>query len=664
MTVKLAGELKTRSVGKVSMGARVAPNTVDVEKRTVEIVWTTGARVLRGSYDPFYEELSLEPGHVRMGRLESGNTPLLDTHWRDGVFGVIGVVESATISGNEGRAIVRFAKDDTSDVIFQKVADGILKNVSVGYRVYKMELREESINELPIYRAIDWEPEEISMVPIGADADAGVRSAETHNSCEFLNPLAEERKMPSKKDEDKTEIATEVREVAKQPDLEAVKREAIKADRERSAGVQRLANSLDLSEDFAERHIATDATLDQIRASAFDEHERASAKPIDDKPRIENIEDQREKWQRGASNWMVTRASLAPILMEQAKKAGKTIDLDPGEFRGLTMLDLARESLQMSGVNTRGMSQMDMVGKALTHRSGYQTTSDFSVLLENVMHKSLMSGYVEVEDTWRRFCKVGSVSDFRAHNRYRTGSFGTLDTVGEHGEFRNKAIPDGEKETITAATKGNIVAISRQAIINDDMGAFNSIGTAVGRMAGLSIEVDIFALLALNAGLGPAMEDGNTLFHAAHNNIGGGAALTIAAIDDDRVLMGLQTGPGGHLLSLRPEVLLLAIGLGGLARSVNEAQYNRDAVGSLEPNISLGLFRDIVDTGRITGTRRYLFANPNTTPTLEVAFLNGQQSPYLEMKEGWSVDGTEWKVRLDYGVGAIDWRGAVTDAGV
>ena len=77
----------------------------------------------------------------------------------------------------------------------------------------------------------------------------------------------------------------------------------------------------------------------------------------------------------------------------------------------------------------------------------------------------------------------------------------------------------------------------------------------------------------------------------------------------------------------------------------------------------LGLFRDIVDSPRITGTRQYLFADPSDAPVFEVAFLEGEQQPFMETQDGWRTDGVEWKVRHDFGVAAIDFRGAVTDAG-
>jgi hypothetical protein len=337
---------------------------------------------------------------------------------------------------------------------------------------------------------------------------------------------------------------------------------------------------------------------------------------------------------------------------------GKTGSANP--LRGFRLDLLARKALEVAGVNCSGMSPMQIVGAAFT-----QTSGDFPLLLENAMHKVLQNAYATQTDTWSRFCAIGSVSDFRAHNRYRPGSFGNLDSLNEAGEFKNKAIPDGERSQITAGTKGNIINLTRQAIINDDMGAFMNLAANFGRAANRTIEADVYALLALNTGLGPILSDAKTLFHADHNNIGAGAAISVAALEAERVLMKSQKDVSGNdFLDLNPSVLLVPTSQAGTARVINEAQYDPDTASKLQrPNMVNGLYSDIVDTARLAGTRRYSFANPGEAPVIEVAFLNGDQSPFLETENGFSVDGVRWKVRMDYGVAGIDFRGATTNAG-
>jgi hypothetical protein len=164
--------------------ATVAPKSLNAEARTVDLVWSTGARVLRGFFDKFFEELSLDPKHVRMGRLTSGRAPVLAAHEGRDLDAVVGVVERARLDGGQGVATVRFADDPKSDGIFRKIAAGILRNVSVGYTIHKAEQVEAGNAAIPVYRATDWEPFEISIVPslpapprpsVGGPGGGGVR---------------------------------------------------------------------------------------------------------------------------------------------------------------------------------------------------------------------------------------------------------------------------------------------------------------------------------------------------------------------------------------------------------------------------------------------------------------------------------------------------------
>lgn len=396
-------------------------------------------------------------------------------------------------------------------------------------------------------------------------------------------------------------------------------------------------------------------TMETIQARLLAEMGKGAepANPQNAFPKIETVSDEGDKRKDAVVASILARAG---VVQDAAARAA----LSSNPYRGDRLLDTARASLQRAGVSVSGMTPMEVVAAAFT-----QGTSDFPVLLENAMHKTLQASYATAALTWNRFCATGSVSDFRAHNRYRTGSFGSLDAVNELGEFVNKSIPDGEKASITAGTKGNIINLSRTAIINDDLGAFVGLSNMLGRAAARTVEADVYALLALNSGAGPTMGDGKALFHADHGNITTGAAITMAALDLDRVAMASQKDVSGNdYLDLRPAVLLVPIGLGGTARSINDAQYDPDTANKLQkPNIVNGLFRDIVDTPRMTGTRRYLFADPSEAPVLEVAFLDGNQNPYLELQNGFDVDGARYKVRLDYGVAAVDYRGAVTNAG-
>ncbi len=449
-------------------------------------------------------------------------------------------------------------------------------------------------------------------------------------------------------------LAAEQAKAARDADIKAAAEAALAADKKRRTEIDAAFAKFGSTEGVQALHKTClddqQCTVEAANAKLL-AHLGAGATPVAGKY-VVTLEDETDKFRAAASGALVVRAGFGSAEQRQAVRANP--------YRGHKLLDLARQCLARAGIKTDGMTQMEVVAAAFT-----QSTSDFPVLLENTMHKVLQEAYGKAALTWSRFCATGSVSDFRAHNRYRTGSFGVLDTVGENGEFKNKSIPDGEKASITAGTKGNIINLNRHMVINDDLGAFVGLSNSLGSAAARTIEVAVYAMLAANSGLGPTMADGYSLFHANHSNIGVGSALGVAGIDADRVVMGSQKDVSGNdYLSLTPSILLVALGLGGAGRALNAQEYDDDAQkNQRKPNVVRGLFSDVVDTPRMTGTRRYLFADPAIAPVLEVAFLDGQQEPFLEMQEGFDVDGTRYKVRLDYGTAAVDYRGAVTNAG-
>lgn len=370
---------------------------------------------------------------------------------------------------------------------------------------------------------------------------------------------------------------------------------------------------------------------------------------------VRTVEDERDKFRAAGLQAILARGNIA------IDKNGPVRADGANPLRGRKLLAIAEACLVRAGVRTEGMDQRALVAAAFT-----TSRSDFPILLENVLHKTLLGAYALQADTWTHFCARGTVSDFRAHDRYRVGSLSNLEAKNELGEYRNKAIPDGEKATIKAATKGNIINISREMIIDDDLGAFTGLAASLGRAAKRTIEADVYAVLNSNGGMGPVLLDGKTLFHADHNNIAAvGSAPTVAAFEAARVLMRSQKDVGGNdFLEISPYVWLGPDSLVGQAKVVNNSAYDPDAANKLQrANIAASMVGDIVGTPRLTGTRWHFFADPAQAPVIEVAFLDGIDTPYIEMDEAFTTDGARWKARLDYGIAGIDYRGAMTNAG-
>jgi Caudovirus prohead protease. len=187
--------MKPSTIEVPPLDLRAAIGDVNDAARTVDLTFTTGADVVRFDWETglrFIERLSMDPKHIRLDRLNAG-APLLDSHSAYSIASQIGVVEpgSVTLTSKEGRATVRFSKRADVEPFYQDVRDGIIRNVSVGYRVHRFEeTAPTSKSAMPVRLATDWEPYEISMVPMGADAGARVRSSKDvpTNLCVMLTP--------------------------------------------------------------------------------------------------------------------------------------------------------------------------------------------------------------------------------------------------------------------------------------------------------------------------------------------------------------------------------------------------------------------------------------------------------------------------------------------
>ena len=668
-----------RDIAPLVARAAFQPSSVNAEKRTAEVVFSEGARVLRNSYfdGASYEELSMDPAHIRMGRLNNG-APFLADH-RGETSSVMGVVESARIENGKGIAIVRFPTagiSEKADQMFALVRDGILQNISVGYRTYKAEQTnavEARGGAIPIFRATDWEPFEISAVAIGADDAAGFRSADqtTLNQCVFST---RERNMDPEEMKRLADLKAADEAKTRSTELETVRTLASKAERERASGITAAVRAAKLGDDVASKMISEGTSLDAARAFVLESlAKRTDSTEIESHHSpVTGGETHPEKAKRGMIASLLSRTGQSASMLDAQRKGDarfKDLDLDGGEYRRMSMTDMQRELLELSGVNTRRMGNDQIVDAVFAVRAGANglvPASDFAVLYENVMGKVLLGAYATAPDSWRAFCKTDTVRDFRTSPRYRVGSFGTLDNVTEGDEYKNKSIPDGQKYTIKTATRGNIIGLTRQAIINDDMSANADLASRFGRSAGLSIESDVYAFLASNSGLGGVLSDGLTLFHASHGNIGSSAPISVASLDADRILMAQQKDQSSNeVLDLRPRVLLVPVTLGSTARRLNLAEFDNDGTAMMKPNVVRGLFGTVVESARLTGTRRYLFADPSLAPAITVVFLEGTgESPYMEQFQEFRRDGINWKIRLDMLVQGAEFKGSLSNAGV
>ena len=658
--------------------APILPATVNSEARSVDVVFTTGAAVRRRRWTgwdtsvPFDEILEVSDRAVDLTRLNAG-APALDSHSVWSSHSQVGVVERAWIAGKEGKATIRFPReglDQAADRMFGLISDGIIRNVSVGYSIERVKVVEPAAKGEVEQRIVErWTPLEVSFVTVPADPRAQVRAADQASyPVEIVDTrMQKEASMP----ESTTTVAgdvpanTEIRqqpvaapanpeptaarmpEPAPAPDSEAIATRAREAERDRVSTIYDLTGRLNLERSFAEDLVKRGVSVDESRRLILDQ---VAAKSDDTRtfPHVSiplGGRDERITRRDAVANALLHRYSPTLFPLEDAAR----------QYRGMTLLELARESLGNAGVNTRGLSRDEVATRAL------HSTSDFPEILSAVTNKTLRQAYDAYPRTFALFCRQVLATDFKSMHRVQLGEAPQLLEVGESGEFKRGTLGES-KESYKVKTYGRVVAITRQVLINDDLDAFTRIPAMYGNsIAQLESDV-VWGIITAN----PAMADGNALFHATHKNLAGtGAALDVASVGSARAAMALQTGLDKKtVLNIRPAFLIVPAALELKAEQLvaqnlvpaDSAKVVPQSIRTLSP-----ISEPRLDAA--SATSWYLAASPNQIDTIEYAYLEGQQGAYIETRNGFDVDGVEIKCRLDFGAKAIDWRGLYKNPG-
>lgn len=647
---------ETRTLQAQTRAAEFAPSTLNMESRTVDVVWTTGAVVRRYGWDESYdEELVVDPASVRLDRLNAGAPLLADHNTYTGIRGQIGVVEKAWLADGKGYATVRFsAREDVAPII-QDVADGILRSISVGYRVHKFERtsaqdRKGNGKEVPLYRAVDWEPKEISIVSIPADVGAVIRAQEDnahpvqvtcmegeHTTQETQTRAAQENTHMATQPTNEPGAAAEVRN---QPSADVIAAEAIRAERTRAAEIRSRfqAAGLEGADVAIERGDSVEAASASIFAALA---ARSAATPTVPAAPQANRLDADE-----------TRA--AAIQNAIAHRAGADVELTDAarEYRGLSLAETARQFLAERGERVRGLAPAEVVRKAFETRA-VNETGDFPKLLGNVASRSLRQAYEAAPQTWRPLVRVMEVPNFKDNERISLSGFPEMLPVAEGAPYAEASLGDSfEKYRISRF--GRVINITRQAVINDDLSAFSRIPMLYGAAAA-DCESDLFWNLFITDLT--LMQDGNPLFHEDHNNILPAASLTVDNIGAARAALRKQRSPEGKALNLASRFLIVG--------SDNEHKAYK-ATGAIAPasadQVNPNANLQVISEARIdamSGTPWFLATAPGRIDTAEFAYLEGARGLQTETRREFETDNVQVKAFLECGVGLLEHRWVV-----
>jgi len=581
--------------------ADARPASWDDQARTFEAVISTGAPVRRrDARGAFVEVLDLSAVDLA----DLAGLPVLDNHNRASARDTLGVIRSARREGGAIIASIRLGLADDIAPIAARARDGLL-SVSIGYReAARREATAGGERVVTVVPAIF----EASLVAVPADRQARIRSSTMPDLREIDTPPLVPEPMPE-------------------------------AD---AARIRSLGELADLPPSFAEAQIAAGATVEEARTAA----RAAMVERTRSAPRI--------RVQSPAAEDPAVRVRA----MEDAlfvRTAGGTPSDAARPFMSHTLRDLAREALALRGVSTRGMADDELFRAA-------HVASDFPNLLTGVGSRMLMPAYQAAQSPLRTvLARQGSRNDFRTGSTLKLGEVGALPKVTESGEITHTSRAEAASG-YALDTYASIFSISRKALINDDLGAFRDWASAAGQASAQTEANLLFALLTQSSGAGPVMDDGKRLFHVDHGNLAGsGTNLSdTAGLAAARLALRTMKGLDGKTpIAVTPKYLLVGpareTAAEKLLASLNAAQVS-------DVNPFAGKLTLLVEP-RITGNGWYVFADPAQVPVMEYAYLSSAPGPQMSSREGFDVLGTEFRVVLDFGAGAVDWRGAYRDAG-
>jgi hypothetical protein len=268
----------------------------------------------------------------------------------------------------------------------------------------------------------------------------------------------------------------------------------------------------------------------------------------------------------------------------------------------------------------------------------------------------MRAGYAAAPAAIKAIARQSTARNFKAKASVQLSAGPKLELVNEHGEFKRGSLSEGS-ESYRVATFGKVFAITRQALVNDDLGAFDAIGRILGA-ASAEFEAEFLVkLLESN----PAMSDNNSVFHATHGNLLTAAALSVDSLSAARLALRMQKGLADEPIAVAPKFLVVPAALETKAEQVlaTLAAATVDEVNPFSQRLSL-----IVEP-RLTDPKAwFVAADPAAVPSIEYSYLEGASGPQIDTRHGFDVDGLETRVRLDFGAGFLDHRGIVKNPGV
>lgn len=593
------------SAGLFTRAIPVASSTWNAETLTIDVVLSAGAPVERQDRRGSFDEILDLRGAAFPERL-----PLLDSHNRFELDGRLGEVAGIRLDNGRLVGVARLSKHSPlAQRVAAEIADGAQFGVSIGYDVPpgKWAERTNPATKRREKVATAFTILEASLVAIPADPAATTRSVPVEPEDNVIDQSAQQTR---------AQINTEIRSIA------------------RTAG---------LNDAWANGQIDAEATLDAARAAALTAMQERSRGTLGIRATAHVGEDHADP--------VAIRTAMSDALAHRLAPGVVKIEGRAAEFRGVRILDMVGELAAARGERFNMRDQEALLQRAV----GAHSTSDFPLLLADAANKSLLAQYQAAAPTYRKWAARKPFSDFRDHSFLRVGDFPAFKEIGEGGEVKYGTISENA-EKVRAKEYGTGIAIGRRALINDDLSALSDFSSMIATRAAADENRLAYGALAANA----ALSDNVALFHADHGNLaaapstidGANVALAVAQLRAQKSLDKIA-------LNLSPAFLVV-----GPAREVAARQLLATINATKASDVNVwSNFAELVVDAEITGNAWYLFAAPGSAPVIVYGYVGGSEGPQVRTERDFDTQAVKVAAGLDFAVGAIDFRGAVKNAG-
>ena len=590
----------------LTRAASTRPNSYDPETRTVSAVIATANPVQRrDARGPYLEILTADT----LDLSAVAGLPVLDSHRTASVRDQIGRVRSIALEGDQVVALLELTSAEDAAPVVQRIADGTVTGVSIGYRVAGWTEKQTPSGR--VKSPTSWRLTETTLTSNPADPAARLRQQE-------------ESPMPDPViDPPVTQTPEEL-------------------ETQRRSDIRGLVRSAGLGAELADQLVDQNADMNVAKAAIFDAMQtRQRSAPI-------------------IRTHAPANDDPAVVLDRQAdalhvRMAGGEPKPESRQYMGASMLDMARDSLARAGVSTRGMSPDETFTRAAEH-----TTSDFPNLVSNAMGKTAFQSYQAAQSPLKTLGRQRSLSNFKSATSIRLGEMGRLEELSESGEITATSRAENG-EAMKLATYARGLNVSRQLLIDDDLGMLGDMTAAFGEAAAQT-EADILVDLITS---NPNLSDGTAVFDASRGNIAD-TGLSIGSVGDQGALEGAREAMRGYtgldgktLINVQPKFLLVGPSSESAAEKLLATIYPATVadVNAFASKLSL-----LVEP-RITDERWMVFADPARLAAIQYGYLSSAQGVQIQRAEAWNHLGMKFRAFLDFGAGWLESRAAYLNEG-